>query len=448
MAKAKKKKELSLEEKLEQALVPVDEQPYEIPKNWCWTYLRNIAQWGSGGTPSRKNTSFYEGNIPWVKTGELEDAYLYDTEEKISEEAIKKSSAKLFPLESVLIAMYGATIGKTAILGIEASTNQACACAICNKSVYNKYLFYYLRSQKDKFIEQGKGGAQPNISQEIIKNNYIPIPPKEEQKRIVEQIENLFAKLDEAKEKIQITLEQAEKNKSSVLQEALSGNLTKVWRKEKHYADNEWESVTFGEILRPVKDKYDPTSDDKLDIPYIGLEHIEKGKGICSHGSPEEVKSLKTLFKKGDLLYGKLRPYLNKHDVATFNGMCSTDILVYRAQDITTAKYMNYLMSTIDFMEYAVENSSGINLPRTSEKVISAYNMKISNVDEQAEIVRILEVVLKKQEEMVCNCENILEQIELIKKSILAKAFRGKLGTNNANEESAVELLKSILANE
>ena len=127
MAKEKKKRELSLEEKLEQALVPVEEQPYEVPGNWCWTYLKNIAQWGSGGTPSRKNPTFYDGNIPWVKTGELEDDYLYDAEEKISEEAVQKSSAKIFPAETVLIAMYGATIGKTAILGVDAATNQACA---------------------------------------------------------------------------------------------------------------------------------------------------------------------------------------------------------------------------------------------------------------------------------------------------------------------------------
>ena len=99
-------------------------------------------------------------------------------------------------------------------------------------------------------------------------------------------------------------------------------------------------------------------------------------------------------------------------------------------------------------MEYAVENSSGINLPRTSEKAISAYKMKISNVDEQAEVVRILENILNKQDDVISNCENVLEQVELMKKSILAKAFRGELGTNNPAEENAVELLKSILGQE
>lgn len=195
MARGKKKEELTLEEKLERALVPVEEQPYEVPENWCWTYLKDVAQWGSGGTPSRKNPAFYEGNILWVKTSELQEDYIYDTEEKISKEAIQKSSAKIFPVGTVLIAMYGATIGKTAILGVKAATNQACACAVCNDSLYNKYLFYYLRFQKDSFIKQGKGGAQPNISQDIIKKNYIPLPPKVEQQRIVEQIESLFAKL-------------------------------------------------------------------------------------------------------------------------------------------------------------------------------------------------------------------------------------------------------------
>lgn len=164
MAKAKSKKIM-----LEDAIVPVDEQPYQIPENWCWTFLSNVADWGSGGTPSRKNPDYYGGYIPWIKTGELEDGYIFDSEEKITEDAVAHSSAKLFPIDSVLIAMYGATIGKTAILGIPATTNQACACARCRDVLNNKYLFYYLRSQKDTFIAKGKGGAQPNISQDIIR---------------------------------------------------------------------------------------------------------------------------------------------------------------------------------------------------------------------------------------------------------------------------------------
>lgn len=149
MARGKKKENLTFEERLQAALVPESEQPYKVPKNWCWTRMENIAQWGSGGTPSRKIPEYYNGDIPWIKTGELNDDYIFETEEHITQEAIFHSSAKLFPENTVAIAMYGATIGKVGILGIAATTNQACACGVSNLLVNYKYLFYYARSQKD-----------------------------------------------------------------------------------------------------------------------------------------------------------------------------------------------------------------------------------------------------------------------------------------------------------
>ena len=183
-------------------VLPREEWPYEVPENWVWTRLEYIAQWGSGGTPSRKQPQYFQGSIPWIKTGELNDGYIYDAEEKITQEALEKSSAKIFPIHSVMLAMYGATIGKTAILEIPAASNQACACAIPIEGIDYKILFYFLRSQKDYFIANAQGGAQPNISQTIIKQHFFPLPPLPEQQRIVARIESLFAKLDAAAEKL------------------------------------------------------------------------------------------------------------------------------------------------------------------------------------------------------------------------------------------------------
>ena len=154
--------------------VPPEEQPWTVPGNWVWTRLGFPIAWGSGGTPSRKHPEYYNGSIPWVKTGELEDDYIQETEEHISEAGMQNSSAKTFPVQTVILAMYGATVGKTAILGIPATTNQACACGVCSTAVNYKYLFYYLRSQKDIFIGKSRGGAQPNISQQIIKSHTFP----------------------------------------------------------------------------------------------------------------------------------------------------------------------------------------------------------------------------------------------------------------------------------
>lgn len=169
-----------------------DEIPFEIPDNWKWTRLNDIGLWSAGATPSRRNMSYYSGCIPWVKTGELNNGVLKQTEEHISELALKECSVRLNPIGSVLIAMYGATIGKVSILDIEATTNQACCACIPYMGVHNKYLFYYLISHKEDFISKSHGGAQPNISKDIIINELIPLPPYEEQTRIADKLEELL----------------------------------------------------------------------------------------------------------------------------------------------------------------------------------------------------------------------------------------------------------------
>ncbi len=440
---AKKKETLTIEEKLQNALVPDWEQPYKLPENWCWTRLGEVYKWGSGGTPSRKNPDFYTGAIPWVKTGELLGDYIFDTEEKITDEAIKKSSAKLFPIGTVIIAMYGATIGKVAILGVEATTNQACACALPNNYTYVKYLFYYATSQKDVFIKKGKGGAQPNISQEVIKQHEFPLPPLAEQKRIVDRIESLFSKLDEAKELAQNALNSFENRKSAILHKAFTGELTQKWREENGVSFDSWDKKALKNIIETIKTKYNPTTDSN-EYKYVSLENIEKNNGITGYSTSENVKSIKTFFKKGDILYGKLRPYLNKHDIAYFVGICSTDILVFRAKIDVSAKFVNYIMNLQKFIEYAVSNSKGINLPRVSEKDILSYSINLPTLPEQQEIVRILDSIFAKETEAK-ELVSVIDKIDLIKKSILSKAFCGELGTNDAKDGKSIELLKEIL---
>ena len=160
-----------------------------MPEGWCWRYLSDIGTWQSGATPSRGVKAYFGGSIPWLKTGDLNDDYVKDIPERITDKALKETSVKLNPEGSVLIAMYGATIGKVGILTFPATTNQACcACSeLCG--VDNRFLFYFLISHKEEFIRQAGGGAQPNISKEVIVNTPIPVPPAEEQKRIVSEIE-------------------------------------------------------------------------------------------------------------------------------------------------------------------------------------------------------------------------------------------------------------------
>lgn len=153
--------------------------------------LGEIFEIGSGGTPSKKHPEYYDGNIPWVKTGDLKDEYLYSVEDCISEEGLNNSSAKMYPSGTVLIAMYGATIGATSILKFDACTNQACAAFKPCEEVLPEYLYYFLRSKKQKFISDGVGGAQPNISAGYLKKVSIDIRNIKEQEKIVTVLDKL-----------------------------------------------------------------------------------------------------------------------------------------------------------------------------------------------------------------------------------------------------------------
>ena len=422
------KRKLILEERLKEAIVK--DNTYAVPDNWVLIRLGYLGKWGSGGTPSRKHPEYYEGTIPWIKTGELNNGYIYDAEEKITEDAINNSSAKIFKKDSVLIAMYGATIGKVAILGIDATTNQACAAIECNEELIdNKFMFYYLLSQKDNFIELGKGGAQPNISQMIIKEYKCPVPPLKEQRRIVDKIESLFEKLDKAKELIEEAREDFEKRKSAIVYKIIN--------------KFSYEKIKLKDCIKFITDKKEPVDGDV----YIGLENMGKSAGIINYGVAENVKSTKTKFKKGDIIYGRLRPYLDKHDVVDRDGICSTDILVMRPNGNFEARYIDYILGTLELIRYANENSSGINLPRVSAKLLGEYEILNIDIDKQKRVVSILNKLFE-HENKIEELTQLENQIELIKKSILGKAFRGQLGTNCEEDESALELLKKILSEE
>ena len=198
--KAKLVKEGKLKKKdLEETPISEDERPFNIPDSWEWCKLGWIGDWGAGATPAKGNPEFYDnGTIPWLRTGELNNGYLYDSEIKVTPKALEKCSLRMCEIGDVLIAMYGATIGKTAIAGIKLTTNQAC-CACTPYCLYNKYLMYFLMASKKTFTEMGEGGAQPNISREKIIAFPFPLPPLAEQKRIVAKIEQLLGEIEKLK---------------------------------------------------------------------------------------------------------------------------------------------------------------------------------------------------------------------------------------------------------
>ena len=239
--------------------------PFEVPSSWKWTTLGHIGIWQSGGTPSRSNKSYYGGNIPWLKTGDLNDGLITDIPESITEEAVMNSSAKLNPAGSVLIAMYGATIGKLGILTFPATTNQACCACIQYDAVIQDYLFYFLLSQRNEFIAKGGGGAQPNISKEIIVSTEIPIPPLAEQERIVHEIKHwisLIDKIEQGKVDLQTTIKQT---KNKILDLAIHGKLV----------PQDPSDEPASELLKRINPKAEITCDNGH------YQNLPEGWGVC-----------------------------------------------------------------------------------------------------------------------------------------------------------------------
>ena len=448
----KKKTALTIEERLQQALVPAEKQPYEVPENWVWVRLESVASWGSGGTPSRKHEEYYNGDILWIKTGELNNGWIYDTEEKITDEGLKKSSAKLFPPYSVLIAMYGATIGKVAILGVPATTNQACACAVCNQSLLYMYLFYYCISQKNVFIEKGKGGAQPNISQIILKQHPIPLPPLSEQQRIVERIEELFAKLDEAKERLQEVADSFAVRKAAILHKAFTGELTKQWRRENGVSDESWEESNFGKFTVSQYGYTEKAHWEKVGPKFLRITDIQDNKVNWDEvpWCPIDEAGMKQYAVQiGDIMIARTgattgKSYLICDDVeAVFASFLIRLKVVDKNLDYN---YLYGYMQSEDYWRQITDFSSGIAQPGVNANKLKQIKFKCPSLPEQHEIVRLIDELLARERAAQQAAEQALASIDLMKKSILARAFRGELGTNKASEASALELLRQVLA--
>ena len=243
MAEKKIKKEKPLPDIID------DEIPFDVPESWKWVKVGNVGSWSSGATPSRTNPAYYGGSIPWLKTGDLNDGFIQEVPEYITDLALEKTSLRINPIGSVLMAMYGATIGKLGILEIPVTTNQACCACNPYAGMNNEYLFYYLMSMRQSYIGMAEGGAQPNISKEKIVNSLIPLPPAEEQRRIVAKIEELLPYVDRyaaAYEKLeQFNAKFPEDMKKSILQYAIQGK----------FVDQRSEEGTGEELYRQIQEE-------------------------------------------------------------------------------------------------------------------------------------------------------------------------------------------------
>ena len=403
------------------------EGPWELPEGWCWRYLNSIGRWQSGATPSRGVKDYYGGTTPWLKTGDLNDDYIKDIPERITDKALKETSVKLNPEGSVLIAMYGATIGKVGILTYPATTNQACcACSeLCG--VDNRYLFYFLISHKDEFIRQAGGGAQPNISKEIIVNTPMPVPPIEEQKRIVYEIEKWFRiikGIDDSELSIRAVTDTC---KAKILDLAIHGKLVPQDQNDEsaiellrrinpnfkpsdnlHYGEclpNGWICVTYGEVNQHVNKSINPMDSPKECFELYSVPIYDTGNPEFLTG--EEIGSTKQAVKKGDVLLCKINPHLNRSWVVEdqrpeLQCIASSEWLIFQS-DAICPEYARLFFMSPAFRTLMLSNVSGVggSLMRARASAVDGYPLWIPPKKEQKRIVDVVKAYYNVLDEIV-----------------------------------------------
>lgn len=450
MAK-KKQIELTIEEKLQNALVPKEEQPYKIPSNWCWSYWKYCGKFIAGNGFKNIYQGFTQYDIPYYKVGSLkfcdEGNYLIDETNTINEEIRTKLKAVKIPVNSIIFAKIGEAIklNRRCLNKIECCIDNNLMAFISEKYFY-KYIFYWTKSLN--FYELTNATTVPALRKTDLENIPIPLPPLNEQQRIVNRIESLFAKLDRAKELIENTLAQFEQNKMAILHKTFTGELTAKWRKENNIDLSSWEKIKLGKVLLPMQTKK-PTGQF---FRYIDIDAIDNKRQIVK--APKLILTEKAPSRAsrgvetGNILFSMVRPYLKniaQIDSDLSDCIASTGFYVCRCKPELNSRFLYYLFIFDKTIDYLMQFMKGDNSPSIRKDDLLNMKIDLPTIEEQQEIVNILDNLLAKYNK-IKNLEQQLEKIELLKKAILAKAFRGELGTNNPDEESAENLLKEILA--
>lgn len=425
------KKKMTLEEKLEEAIVK--DIPYEVPENWVWTKLGTILKVSSGKGLTAKDMNA-EGDIPVYGgngvTG-YHDQAIYDT-------------------SKLIIGRVGAQCGNIHITSFPCwITDNALVVEYEKKIVNEKYLYHALKELN--LGSYSTSSAQPVISGAKIYNIKIPIPPLKEQQRIVDKIESLFEKLDKANELIEEARDNFEKRKSAILEKAFRGELTKEWRKENGLTD-EYGKYILKDLLKPMTNKKPSQSEEYF--RYIDIDSVDNKKQVV--GNPKIIETKKAPSRasrevtKGDIVFSTVRPYLKNIAYITEeleDCIASTGFYICRCREMLDSRFLYRMLCSDRVLNYYTSLMKGDNSPSIRKSEFEGLSINLPSLEEQKEIVKIIDKLLQ-EESKIEEITYLEEQIELIKKSILAKAFRGQLGTNSEEDESALELLKEILNKE
>lgn len=451
----KKKTALTIEERLQQALVPAEEQPYEVPENWVWTYWKICGDLIAGSGFKKEFQEKKNLPIPFYKVGSLKFAdnlgFLYDDENTIDEPIRNVLKATLIKEHSVIFAKIGEAIrlNRRAVNTEKCCIDNNLMAFTVNDMVLWRYAYFWTLGLD--LYSYTNSTTVPAIRKSDIELINFPLPPLSEQQRIVERIEELFAKLDEAKERLQEVADSFAVRKAAILHKAFTGELTKQWRRKNGVSDESWEERKLGEVgvLERGRSKHRPRNDERLFggvYPFIQTGDvanadmfIEKHSQTLSDFGMQQSK----LFAKNTICI-TIAANIGKVAILSYDSCFPDSVVGLTTDEKNNYKYVYYYLST---QQKELESKA----PATAQKninlkVLNDLDIFLPTLPEQHEIVRLIDDLLARERSAQQATEQALASIELMKKPILARAFRGELGTNKASEASALELLKQVLA--
>lgn len=447
----KKKTALTIEERLQQALVPAEEQPYEVPENWVWVRLGDVNKYISKSVNpiSEPDKIFELYSVP----------SMVDNYPEIIAGSDIGSSKQSVCKKDVLLCKINPRINRVWKVS-QFTDNELIASSewivIRNNHIDANYLMYCFQSKyfREFMLSNvsGVGGSLMRAQPKYVQTYPIPLPPLSEQQRIVERIEELFAKLDEAKERLQEVADSFAVRKAAILHKAFMGELTKQWRRENGVSDESWEDVSLDSVCKSIYDgDHMPPPKSETGIPFLVISNVNTGfisfekcrfvpeeyyDGLSETRTPEI----------GDILYTIVGSYGIPVMVDTDKKFCfQRHMALLKPKDIYN-RFLWRQLQTQSFFEQATSIATGTAQLTVPIKGLRKLIVKCPTLPEQHEIVRLIDDLLARERAAQQAAEQALASIELMKKSILARAFRGELGTNKASEASALELLRQVLA--
>ena len=395
-------------------------QEIQLPQGWEIKKLGEVCETGSGGTPLKMHKDYYEGGtIPWLLSGEVSQGEILEAKNFITEKGLKNSSAKLFPQNTVLVAMYGATAGQVGILRFEATTNQAVCGILPNDKTVPEYLFYCFLSKKEELIAQAVGGAQPNISQIKIKNTNIPLPPIPEQQRIVSILDEAFAAIA----KVKANAEQNLKNAKELFESYLQGV----------FENGDWEKKELRELTTILGDGLHGTPEYSINGEYyfINGNNLNDGK-IEFKDNTKRVNVGEFNKYKKNLTDRTILVSINGTlgNVAFYNNekiILGKSACYFNLKENIDKSFVKYVLSSPYFIKYAHKEATGATIKNVSLKSMREFKVPFPNFKEQQTIVNQLDALHAETQKLEAVYRKKIADLEELKKSLLQKAFSGEL---------------------